>query len=59
MNQNYYFSSPTRRGYYPRTQPYGANGYGYGNKPAIIVNPIFYCDSDTDSDSGESSSTDE
>ncbi len=40
MNQNYYYSSPTRRGYYPRGPSYGNNGYGYGNPPAIIrLNP--------------------
>ncbi len=48
MNQNYYFSAPTRRGYYPRLPPYGANGYGYGNPQPIIIKPIFYCDSDSD-----------
>jgi hypothetical protein len=51
MNQNYYFSPLTRRGYYPRLPPYGSNGYGYGNSPAIIVKPIFYCDSDSDTSS--------
>lgn len=48
MNQNYYFSSPTRRGYYPYIPPYGSHGYGYGNPPVITVKPIYYCDSDTD-----------
>lgn len=52
MNQNYYFSAPTRRGYYPRPPSYGNHGYGYGNPPAIIVNY------DSDSDDSDSCSDD-
>lgn len=50
MNQKFYFSSHTKRGYYPPGPSYGNHGYGYGNPSVIVAKPFFYVDSDSSSD---------
>lgn len=50
MNQKFYFSSHTKRGYYPPGPSYGNHGYGYGNPPVIVSKPFFYVDSSSESD---------
>lgn len=54
MNQKFYFSSHTKRGYYPPGPSYGNHGYGYGNPPAIVDKPYFYIDSSSESLSDDS-----
>lgn len=56
----FYTTSPTRRGYYPRGPYYGQDGYGYGNKPAIVhvLTPICDCESEPEPYSENYSSSD-
>lgn len=58
MNQKFYFSSHTKRGFYPPGPSYGNHGYGYGNPPVIMSRPCFYVDSSSESVSEESDSFD-